>query len=144
MAIWHTSFPLEECNRRGLGCANGNLGIELIAVGDDYLKARMPVDQRTRQPAGVLHGGASVVLAETLASWAAAYVVDPEKFHCVGQEINANHVRAVESGWVRGIARPIHLGRSSHVWDVRILDEMDRLVCVSRVTMAVLSTPMRS
>lgn len=143
MAIWHTSFPLEECNRRGLGCANGNLGIELIAVGDDYLKARMPVDQRTRQPAGVLHGGASVVLAETLASWAAAYVVDPEKFHCVGQEINANHVRAVDSGWVFGIARPIHLGRGSHVWDVRIHDEKDRLVCVSRVTIAVLSTPMR-
>jgi 1,4-dihydroxy-2-naphthoyl-CoA hydrolase len=103
----------------------------------------MPVDHRTRQPAGVLHGGVSVVLAETLASWAAAFVVDPAKFHCVGQEINANHVRAVESGWVYGVARPIHLGRSSHVWDIRIHDEMDRLVCVSRVTMAVLSTPMR-
>ena len=143
MAIWHTSFPLDEANRRGKDCANGNLGIELVEAGDDYLKARMPVDHRTRQPAGVLHGGVSVVLAETLASWAAAFVVDPTKFHCVGQEINANHVRAVESGWVYGVARPIHLGRSSHVWDVRIHDEMDRLVCVSRVTMAVLSTPMR-
>ncbi len=143
MAIWHTSFPLDEANRRGQGCANATLGIELTEAGDDYLKARMPVDQRTRQPAGVLHGGVSVVLAETLASWAAAFVVDPAKFHCVGQEINANHIRAVESGWVYGIARPIHLGRSSHVWDVRIHDEKARLVCVSRVTMAVLSTPMR-
>ncbi|MBI5109969.1 MAG: hotdog fold thioesterase [Rhodocyclales bacterium] len=143
MAIWHSDFPLEEANRRGQGCANGSLGIELTEAGDDYLKARMPVDQRTRQPAGVLHGGVSVVLAETLASWAAAFVVDPMKFHCVGQEINANHVRAVERGWVYGVARPIHLGRSSHVWDVRIHDEKERLVCVSRVTMAVLSTPMR-
>jgi 1,4-dihydroxy-2-naphthoyl-CoA hydrolase len=143
MAIWHTGFPLDEANRRGQGCANATLGIELTEAGDDYLKARMPVDQRTRQPAGVLHGGVSVVLAETLASWAAAFVVDPAKFHCVGQEINANHIRAVESGWVYGVARPIHLGRSSHVWDVRIHDEKERLVCVSRVTMAVLSTPMR-
>ena len=143
MAIWHTEFPLEETNRRGAGCANGHLGIELIEAGDDFLKARMPVDRRTRQPAGVLHGGVSMVLAETLASWAAAYVVDPAKFHCVGQEINANHLRAVESGWVYGVARPIHLGRSSHVWDVRIHDETERLVCVSRVTMAVLSAPNR-
>lgn len=143
MAIWHSHFPLDEANRRGQNCANANLGIELIEAGDDYLKARMPVDQRTRQPAGVLHGGVSVVLAETLASWAAAFVVDPTQYHCVGQEINANHIRAVASGWVTGIARPIHLGRSSHVWDVRIHDDADRLICVSRVTMAVLSTPMR-
>lgn len=143
MAIWHTTFPLDEANRRGQGCANSHLGIELIEAGDDYLKARMPVDPRTRQPAGVLHGGVSMVLAETLASWAAAFVVDPAQFHCVGQEINANHVRAVTSGWVYGIARPVHLGRSSHVWDVRINDEADKLVCIARVTMAVLATPMR-
>lgn len=143
MAIWHTTFPLDEANRRGQGCANSHLGIELIEAGDDYLKARMPVDQRTRQPAGVLHGGVSMVLAETLASWAAAFAVDPAKFHCVGQEINANHVRAVAGGWVYGTARPVHLGRSSHVWDVRIHDEADKLVCIARVTMAVLATPMR-
>ena len=143
MAIWHSAFPLDEANRRGRDCANGHLGIELIEAGDDYLKGRMPVDHRTRQPAGVLHGGASVVLAETLTSWAAAFVVDPEKFHCVGQEINANHVRAAEGGWVCGTARPLHLGRSSHVWDVRIEDDAGRLVCVSRVTMAVLATPKR-
>ncbi|EFK97770.1 Thioesterase [sediment metagenome] len=143
MSVWHTEFVLDDANRRGKDCAPGHLGIELIEAGDDYLKARMPVDQRTRQPAGVLHGGVSLVLAETLASWAAAHVVDPAKFHCVGQEINANHVRAVASGWVYGVARPIHLGRSSQVWDVRIHDEAEKLVCVSRVTMAVLATPNR-
>lgn len=141
MSIWHTPFPLEEANRRGLTCANGHLGIEMLEAGEDYLKARMPVDQRTRQPAGVLHGGVSVVLAETLASWAAAFVVDPTRFHCVGQEINANHVRAAQSGWVTGVARPLHLGRSTQVWDVRISDEQGKLVCVSRVTMAVLNRP---
>ncbi len=143
MEIWHTKFALDDANRRGKDCAPGHLGIELIEAGDDYLKARMPVDRRTRQPAGVLHGGVSLVLAETLASWAAAHVVDPAQFHCVGQEINANHVRAVASGWVYGIARPIHLGRSSQVWDVRIHDEAEKLVCISRVTMAVLATPNR-
>ena len=143
MTIWHSSFDLEVVNQRGRTCANGHLGIEVIEAGDDYLKGRMPVDQRTRQPAGVLHGGVSVVLAETLASWAAAYVVDPAAFHCVGQEVNANHIRAVESGWVYGVAKPIHLGRTSHVWDVRIHDEASKLVCVSRVTMAVLATPNR-
>lgn len=84
-----------------------------------------------------------MVLAETLASWAAAYVVDPDKHHCVGQEINANHIRAVDSGWVYGMARPLHIGKMSHVWDVRMTDESDRLICVSRVTMAVLAMPNR-
>ena len=143
MSIWHTPISLDVLNQRGQACANGLLGIELIEAGDDYLKGRMPVDARTRQPAGVLHGGVSVVLAETLASWAAACVVDPALYHCVGQEINANHVRAVESGWVEGVARPLHLGRSTHVWDVRISNAAGKLVCVSRVTMAVLATPNR-
>jgi 1,4-dihydroxy-2-naphthoyl-CoA hydrolase len=143
MSIWHTPFPLGQANQRGAGCANGHLGIELTEVGEDFLAGRMPVDARTRQPAGVLHGGVSVVLAETLASWAASYVVDPARFHCVGQEINANHVRAVEGGWVFGVARPLHIGRSTQVWDVRINNEAGKLVCVSRVTMAVLATPNR-
>ena len=143
MTIWHRAFPIDEANRRGQGCAVGHLGIELLEAGDDYLKARMPVDQRTCQPAGVLHGGVSMVLAETLASWAATFVVDPAKFHCVGQEINANHVRAATGGWVYGTARPIHLGRSSQVWDVRIHDEAEKLVCIARITMAVLATPNR-
>ncbi|MBM3533618.1 MAG: hotdog fold thioesterase [Alphaproteobacteria bacterium] len=103
----------------------------------------MPVDQRTKQPAGVLHGGASVTLAETLASWAATLSVDSSKHHCVGLEINANHVRAVSSGFVYGTARPVHLGRSTHIWEVRVTNEEDKLVCISRVTMAVLVTPNR-
>jgi len=142
-AIWYSPFPVEHVNQRGQECCNGHLGIEILEAGPDYLKGRMPVDYRTKQPAGALHGGVSVVLAETLASWAAAYVVDPSKHHCVGQEINANHIRAVKSGWVYGVARALHIGGTSHVWDVRITDESNRLVCVSRVTMAVLATPNR-
>jgi 1,4-dihydroxy-2-naphthoyl-CoA hydrolase len=143
MSIWFKPFPIEQANQRGLNCANGHLGIEITEAGDDFLAGRMPVDERTRQPAGVLHGGVSVVLAETLASWAASCVVDPDQFHCVGQEINANHVRAVASGWVNGVARPLHLGRTTQVWDVRISNDEGKLVCVSRVTMAVLSAPGR-
>lgn len=116
----------------------GHLDIELVAAGDDWLEGRMPVDARTVQPAGVLHGGASVALAETLASWAATFVVDPERHYCVGQEINANHLRGVRGGHVSGVARAIHLGRRTQVWEVRISDGDDRLVCISRVTMAVL------
>jgi len=140
-AIWHSSFPIDYVNQRGQECCNGHLGIEILEAGPNYLKGRMPVDRRTQQPAGALHGGVSVVLAETLASWAAAYVVNPGKYHCVGQEINANHIRAVRDGWVFGVAKPLHIGIKSQVWDVRITDESDRLVCVSRVTMAVLATP---
>ena len=98
----------------------------------------MPVDERTRQPFGILHGGASVALAETLGSIAAGLVVDPDKYVVVGQEINANHVRAVRDGFVIGTARPLHLGRRSHVWEIRIADEQDRLVCISRITMFVM------
>lgn len=143
MAIWFKPFPLEQARERGRNTLLELLGIELLEAGDDWLKARMPVDQRTRQPAGVLHGGASVVLAETLASWAATFCVDPEKFHCVGLEINANHVRPVADGFVYGTARPFHLGRTTQLWDVRITGADDKLVCVSRVTMAVLPTPSR-
>lgn len=143
MAIWRDSFPLELVNAHSQGTLISHLGIEFIEVGDDYLKARMPVDARTHQPAHMLHGGASVALAETLASWAATFVVDREKNYCVGLEINANHVRAVGLGWVIGTARPVHLGRSTQIWEVRIADESDRLVCISRVTMAVLATESR-
>lgn len=143
MAIWFTAIPLDKARARGKGTLLETLGIELLEAGEDWLKARMPVDGRTRQPAGVLHGGASVVLAETLASWASTFSVDPEKFHCVGLEINANHVRPVAEGHVYGVARPFHLGRTTQVWDIRITDDKDKLVCVSRVTMAVLATPSR-
>ena len=98
----------------------------------------MPVDDHTRQPYGILHGGASVALAETLGSTGAGMVLDPDKYQCVGQEINANHVRAVTDGFVIGTARPLHVGRRSHVWEIRIADEQDRLVCISRITMFVI------
>lgn len=144
MTIWFgAGFSLETANARSQGTLVSQLGIEFVDVGDDYVTAKMPVDDRTRQPAGMLHGGASVVLAETLASWAATFAVDREQHHCVGLEINANHVRAIGAGWVLGTARPLHLGRSTQIWEVRIVDEQNRLICVSRVTMAVLATPNR-
>jgi 1,4-dihydroxy-2-naphthoyl-CoA hydrolase len=143
MAIWFDKFPLDYAQERAAQSMIGHLGIEVIEAGDDYLKARMPVDHRTRQPAGVLHGGASVTLAETLASWGAAFCVDRSKHHCVGLEINANHLRPVSGGSVTGIARPIHLGRTTQVWEIRISDERDKLVCIARVTMAVLATAMQ-
>ena len=143
MAIWFDGFPLNYANERSRDSLIAHLGIEVIEAGDDYLKARMPVDQRTKQPAGVLHGGASVALAETLASWGAAFAVDRAKHHCVGIEINANHVRPASGGHVTGVARPVQLGKTLHVWEVRISDERDRLVCISRVTMAVLNLAMQ-
>jgi 1,4-dihydroxy-2-naphthoyl-CoA hydrolase len=139
MAIWFKEFPLRYAQERGRGTLIEHLGIELLEAGEDYLKARMPVNAQARQPAGMLHGGASVALAETLASWAATYCVDPSKHHCVGIEINANHVRPMAEGYVYGTARPVSLGRTLQVWEVRISNEQEKLVCISRVTMAVLS-----
>ncbi len=139
--IWTHPLDLNEANRRAGGTALESLGIELTEIGDDFLRGRMPVDERTRQPAGVLHGGASVLLAETLASWAATFCVDTATHHCVGLEINANHVRAVREGWVTGTARPAHLGRTTQVWQIEIVNEAGKPVCLSRVTMAVLEMP---
>jgi 1,4-dihydroxy-2-naphthoyl-CoA hydrolase len=115
------------------------LGIEFTRVGDDEIEARMPVNERTRQPYGILHGGASVVLAESIGSVASHFVIDHTNFRAVGQEINANHLRPVSGGFVTAICRPIHLGRSSHVWDIRIFDDKGRPACVSRLTVAVIS-----
>jgi len=136
-AIWHGSPDLEHANAMAAGSAISNLGIELTELGADHLVGRMPVDSRTRQPFGILHGGASVLLAETLVSCAATFVVEPGKA-CVGMEINANHLRPVTSGWVTGTARPVSLGRRTQVWEVRIVDGDGRLVCISRCTMAVI------
>lgn len=137
MSIWFQPYTLDS-----LGFMNINMpkhiGIELVELGDDFLRGRMPVDERTKQPFGILHGGASVALAETLGSVGAALVIDRDLYNCVGQEINANHVRAVSSGFVIGTARPAHLGRRSHVWEIRINDERDKLVCISRITMAII------
>jgi 1,4-dihydroxy-2-naphthoyl-CoA hydrolase len=136
-AIWHGTPDLGRANEISADCAIGHLGIELTELGSDHLVGRMPVDSRTRQPFGILHGGASVLLAETLVSCAATFVAAPDKL-CVGMEINANHLRPVTSGWVTGTARPISLGRRTQVWEVRIVDEDRRLVCISRCTMAVI------
>ena len=116
-----------------------HLGIQFIEIGSNYLVAKMPVDHRTHQPMGLLHGGASVALAETLGSVAAHCTVDLSKFYCVGLEINANHLKSARDGYVYGTARPIHVGRSTQVWEIRIENEKQELVCISRITMAVLA-----
>lgn len=139
-AIWHESPDLARANQLSAGSAIGHLGIEFTELGADHLVGRMPVDRRTRQPFGILHGGATVLLAETLVSCAATFVVVPG-MACVGMEINANHLRPVTSGWVTGTARPISLGRRTQVWEVRIVDDDDKLVCISRCTMAVIDRP---
>jgi len=136
--IWRRTFTLEELNRLAQGNMVGHLAIEFTDIGDDFLCARMPVDERTRQPAGLLHGGASAALAESLGSIAANMCVDSSQRYCVGLEISANHVRGVRSGFVHGIARPLHLGGTTQLWDIKIFDADDRLVCSSKLTMAVL------
>lgn len=115
-----------------------HLGIEFTAMGADFISAKMPVDHRTHQPFGLLHGGASVTLAETLGSVASHCIVDGSKQFCVGLEINANHLKAVKDGYVYGTAKAVHLGKSTHVWEIRINSEKDQLVCISRITMAIL------
>jgi 1,4-dihydroxy-2-naphthoyl-CoA hydrolase len=139
MAIWYDpSITPDQINPLSKNNMGEYLGIEVIEIGEDYLKGHMPVDHRTRQPYGLLHGGASVALAETLGSVASAFVVDRSKYDCVGLEINANHLRGVREGFVTGIARPVHLGKTTHVWDIRIHDEREKLVCISRLTVAII------
>lgn len=139
MSIWgNKELSIAALNELLPNTMGESLGIEWLEIGDDYMTARMPVDNRTRQPYGLLHGGASCALAETIGSVASAMVVDHERFACVGLEINANHVRSAREGFVKGTAKPLHLGANTHVWDIRITDEADRLVCVSRLTVAVI------
>jgi 1,4-dihydroxy-2-naphthoyl-CoA hydrolase len=138
MAIWYKPCTLEEVQQRGKGTMVEYIGISISEVGNDFLKGTMPVDYRTVQPMGILHGGASVALAETLGSLAANLVVDNEKNYCVGLDINANHIRAARKGLVTGTAKPLHIGFSTQVWSIEIVDEDNRLVCISRLTMAVL------
>jgi 1,4-dihydroxy-2-naphthoyl-CoA hydrolase len=135
--IWQRSASLEELNSGQDGTLIGHLGIEFTEISDDFLRGTMPVDGRTRQPYGLLHGGASVALAETLGSTGATLCVDTKEYQCVGQEINANHVRAARTGLVTGTARPVHLGGRTHVWTIDIVNELGRLVCTSRLTVAV-------
>jgi 1,4-dihydroxy-2-naphthoyl-CoA hydrolase len=137
MPIWKKPISVEILTAAHKDTAVERLGIEFLEVGDDFIRARVPVDARTKQPYGLLHGGVSVVLAETLGSCGAAYSA-PEGNRAVGLDINANHLRGATSGWVTGITRPVHVGRSTQVWQIDMSNEAGELTCVSRITMAVL------
>ncbi|MFM5463277.1 hotdog fold thioesterase [Aeromonas simiae] len=137
MSIWKKAMSLEGLEASSRNTLMAHLDIHYSALGDDWIAATMPVDSRTHQPFGMLHGGASVVLAETLGSIAANMAVD-EEHYCVGLDINANHIRAKREGKVTGVARPVHLGATTQVWQIEINDERERLICTSRITMAVL------
>ena len=132
-------ISLEELNAGIPNTMMEVLGIRFTRIGEDFVQGEMPVDARTHQVYGILHGGASVALAESLGSMASMLVADSKHYKCVGLEINANHLRSVSSGKVIGVARPIHLGRTTHIWDIRITDDRDRLICISRLTVAVIS-----
>ena len=137
-SVFRRARSLEDLNAHHLDTSISHLGIRITEMGDDFIRGTMPVDQRTKQPYGLLHGGASCVLAETIGSVASAMVVDHSKFVCVGLDINANHVRSARQGIVTGIATPLHLGSNTHVWDIKIYDELQKLVCISRLTVAVI------
>ncbi len=139
MAIWHRSCTLEELNEAVQGNLCGLLGIIFTEIGSDSLTAEMPVDERTRQPAGLLHGGASAVLAETVGSFASHLCLDPEIYYAVGQQVSASHLRPVRSGKVTGKAVPLHLGRRNHLWDISITNSAGQLCCSARLTTAILS-----
>lgn len=141
MAIWFQNLTVEQLNGMNTNNINGHLGIEMTEIGEDFVRGRMPVDQRTHQPFGILHGGASVVLAESLGSIASFLAIDATQSMGVGLEVNANHLRPVADGWVYGTARPVHVGRTSHVWDIRIENEQGKLVCISRLTTAIRPLP---
>ena len=138
MRIWKQPVSVEHLTAIHVDTAVAALGIEFLEVGDDFIKARVPVDNRTRQPYGLLHGGVSVVLAETLGSCGAASAA-PDGYRCVGLDINANHLRGATSGWVTGITRPVHIGRTTQVWQIDLTNAAGELTCVSRITMAVLA-----
>ncbi len=138
MGVFNKYISLEALNALSKNTMAERIGIEFTGIGEDYLEAKMPVDARTHQPFGLLHGGASVALAETMGSVAAHFCVDVAKQFCVGLDINANHLRGVKEGFVYGITRPIHIGKKTQVWEIRIVNEQKELVCISRITMAVL------
>ena len=139
MSIWfNKELSIDDFGEVDKNTMDGYIGIEWTELGDNFLKARMPVDHRTKQPYGLLHGGASCVLAETIGSVASAMVIDRSRFQCVGLEINANHVHSATAGFVTGIATPLHIGKSTHVWDIKIYNENDKMVCVSRLTVAII------
>ncbi len=136
--IWIKRPDVEELQKTSSETMVQHVGIEFTAVGDDFIEARMPVDDRTKQPFGLLHGGASVTLAETLGSIGAYHCIEADKV-CVGLEINANHIRAARKGWVLGRATPLHIGRTTHVWEIRLSDDEGNVTCISRLTMMILA-----
>ena len=138
MPLWKQALSIDVLNAVHVGTTVAHLCIEFREVGDDFIRARVPVDARTRQPYGLLHGGVSVVLAETLGSCGAAFSC-PEDYRAVGLDINANHLRGATSGWVTGVARPVHIGRTTQVWQIDLSNDAGELTCVSRITMAVLA-----
>ena len=138
MRIWKKPISVDILTTGSLNTATSHLGVEFLEVGDDFITARVPVDERTCQPYGLLHGGVSVVLAETLGSCGAAYCA-PEGHRAVGLDINANHLKGVTSGWVTGITRPVHIGRNTQVWQIDMHNDAGELTCVSRITMAILA-----
>ena len=137
-ALWKQAASVEILTCIHVGTTVAHLGIEFLEVGEDFIRARVPVDTRTRQPYGLLHGGVSVVLAETLGSCGAAFAA-PAGTQAVGLDINANHIRSASEGWVIGVARAVHIGRSTHVWQIDMTNEQGQLTCVSRITMAILA-----
>jgi 1,4-dihydroxy-2-naphthoyl-CoA hydrolase len=138
MGIFNAGVTVEMLNQSSRNTLSEQLGIVFTALGEDFVEAKMPVDARTHQPMGLLHGGASVALAETLGSVAAMLCVDSSKQYCVGLDINANHIRGIRSGMVTGTARPIHIGKKTQVWEIRITNDEQDLICLSRITIAVL------
>ena len=138
MRVWKKPISVEELTAIHVGTAPAHLGMEFLEVGDNFIRGRVPVDARTKQPYGLLHGGVSVVLAETLGSCGAGYSC-PEGYRAVGLDINANHLKGATSGWVTGITRPVHIGRTTQVWQIDLTNDAGELTCVSRITMAVLA-----
>jgi 1,4-dihydroxy-2-naphthoyl-CoA hydrolase len=138
MGIFRKDITLDALNKLSKNTMAERIGIEFTHIGDDYLEATMPVDERTHQPFGLLHGGASVALAETMGSVAATCCVDMSKQFCVGLEINANHLKGVKDGLVKGTTKPVHIGKKTQVWEIRIHNQKEELICISRITMAVL------
>lgn len=137
--IWFKEVDLTSVNQIGTKTMSSHLGIEVLEIGKDFIKASMPVDERTKQPYGILHGGASVALAETLGSYGSHLIINSSKFIAVGLEINANHIRKATYGNVYGMAKPIHIGKTTHVWGIEINDEKGLLICICRLTVAILS-----
>jgi 1,4-dihydroxy-2-naphthoyl-CoA hydrolase len=136
--IFPPDLSLDSLNQTGKNTMTDFLDIRFTQIGEDFLEATMPVTDKTKQPLGLLHGGANVVLAETLGSVAATLTVDTSRQHCVGLEINANHLKSVRDGLVRGVTKPIHLGKKTQVWEIKIYNSHDELTCISRITMAII------